>query len=328
MTDHITQNLSTELYRYMCQSIVGTEDNVKQIRLMNAIRDDLSIHKNEISITSGSYGEGLDMRGSDLDVMYVVQNIKVYDVKPRLNPISAYLLMDTDNVKPGFTQLRLDSRCTSYHNCVQLGDKYYLSSSLWKEDILTKNMDYTIHGLCVSDKDGLYDFAECLHCKSWISSAVQWITRSTNSWPSNNVKQSIIKHGVLFVPIRTKGSTKEDLEWRISFSISEKMLVHTFTHTQLCCYALIKILLKDVIATDSVKNCSALISSKQLFSGSLKNYHYPHGNLTNLYLVLCNVLTDSFIALCIQFLRITSFQRTICLRIKLRAVLVKHVKYF
>ncbi|CAG2204504.1 unnamed protein product [Mytilus edulis] len=109
MTDHITQNLSTELYRYMCQSIVGTEDNVKQIRLMNAIRDDLSIHKNEISITSGSYGEGLDMRGSDLDVMYVVQNIKVYDVKPRLNPISAYLLMDTDNVKPGFTQLRLDN---------------------------------------------------------------------------------------------------------------------------------------------------------------------------------------------------------------------------
>ncbi|VDI68763.1 Hypothetical predicted protein [Mytilus galloprovincialis] len=205
---HITQNLSTELYRYMCQSIVGTEDNVKQIRLMNAIRDDLSIHKNEISITSGSYGEGLDMRGSDLDVMYVVQNIKVYDVKPRLNPISAYLLMDTDNVKPGFTQLRLDSRCTSYHTCVQLGDKYYLSSSLWKEDILTKNMDYTIHGPCVSDKDGLYDFAECLHCKSWISSAVQWITRSTNSWPSNNVKQSIIKHGVLFVPIGTKGSTK------------------------------------------------------------------------------------------------------------------------
>ncbi|VDH96211.1 Hypothetical predicted protein [Mytilus galloprovincialis] len=259
MTDHITQNLSTELYRYMCQSIVGTEDNVKQIRLMNAIRDDLSIHKNEISITSGSYGEGLDMRGSDLDVMYVVQNIKVYDVKPRLNPISAYLLMDTDNVKPGFTQLRLDSRCTSYHNCVQLGDKYYLSSSLWKEDILTKNMDYTIHGPCVSDKDGLYDFAECLHCKSWISSAVQWITRSTNSWPSNNVKQSIIKHGVLFVPIGTKGSTKEDLEWRISFSISEKMLVHTFTHTQLCCYALIKILLKDVIATDSV--CKELLCS-------------------------------------------------------------------
>ncbi|CAC5422809.1 unnamed protein product [Mytilus coruscus] len=175
----------------MCQSIVGTEDNVKQIRLMNAVRDDLSIHKNEISITSGSYGEGLDMRGSDLDIMYVVRHIKVYDVKPRLNPNSAYLLMDTDNVKPGFTQLRLDSKCTSYYNCVQLADKYYLSSSLWKKDILTKNLDYTIHGPCVSDKDGLYDYAECLHYQvSSFSASMQYFNMERNLLYINDVEKT------------------------------------------------------------------------------------------------------------------------------------------
>lgn len=55
----------------MCQNIVGTRDQVKQIRLMNAARDNLSIYNTTIGITSGSYGEGLDMRGSDFDIMFV-----------------------------------------------------------------------------------------------------------------------------------------------------------------------------------------------------------------------------------------------------------------
>ncbi|XP_052077403.1 uncharacterized protein LOC127715413 [Mytilus californianus] len=62
-----------------------------------------------------------------------------------------------------------------------------------------------------------------------------------------------------FVPIGVKGSSKEDLEWRISFSIGEQLLINTFTHTQLLCYALIKILLKDVIATFS--ECKELLCS-------------------------------------------------------------------
>ncbi|XP_052078044.1 nucleotidyltransferase MB21D2-like [Mytilus californianus] len=70
----------------------------------------------------------------------------------------------------------------------------------------------------------------CLHCTTWISQASQWITRSNNSWPSYNVKQSILKHGVLFVPIGVKGSPKEDIEWRISFSVGEKFLINTLTH--------------------------------------------------------------------------------------------------
>ncbi|CAC5355680.1 unnamed protein product [Mytilus coruscus] len=74
--DHITQNLSTELYRYMCQNIVGTEDHVKQIRLLNAVRDNLSSFGEKIVITSGSFGEGLHMRGSDFDIMYLYRNIE------------------------------------------------------------------------------------------------------------------------------------------------------------------------------------------------------------------------------------------------------------
>ncbi|XP_071147375.1 uncharacterized protein [Mytilus edulis] len=263
MADTITPNISQALYRYLCQNIVGTEDHVKTIRLMNTVRDNFSSSKLFTCITSGSYGEGLEMQGSDLDIMQVIQYIKVYaDKQPNFDPSITYLSMDTDDVKPGFTQLRLvySRDLYSLKFCEEHNGKHYFSSALWKGNaLLFMGKGETIHGPCISDKKGEFDFAFSLHCKTWISSAVNWITRSGGSWPSHNVKQSILKHGVLFVPIGVHGSPKEDLEWRVSFSVAEKLLIYTFTHTQLMCYALLKIILKDVIANDS--ECKDLLCS-------------------------------------------------------------------
>ncbi|VDI74894.1 Hypothetical predicted protein, partial [Mytilus galloprovincialis] len=202
----ITSNISQALYNYLCHNIVGTEEHVKTIRLMNTVRDNLSSSKSLTRITSGSYGEGLEMRGSDLDIMLVIKSIKVNaDKQPDFDTSITYLSMDTDDVKPGFTQLRLeysrrqfDLECCEEHN-----GKHYLSSALWKRNFLLIGNDKggTIHGPCITDKNGLLDYAFSLHCKTWISSAVNWTTRSSRSWPSHNVTQSIIKHGVLFVPI-------------------------------------------------------------------------------------------------------------------------------
>ncbi|CAC5397850.1 unnamed protein product [Mytilus coruscus] len=87
----LTQNISMALYRYLCHSIVGSEDHVKSIRLMNTISYNLSIDNLTTVITSGSFGEGLDMKGSDLDLMFVCKGIEVYeDVKPRLNTSITY----------------------------------------------------------------------------------------------------------------------------------------------------------------------------------------------------------------------------------------------
>ncbi|XP_052076447.1 uncharacterized protein LOC127714427 [Mytilus californianus] len=202
------------------------------------------------------------MRGSDLDVMCVVKFIEVYaDEKTRHNQNTNYCRMETDDVKPGFTQLLVETHVTktSFKGCAEFNGKHYLSSAIFKQMFLNNTDTHKIHGPCISDKDGIIDVAFCLHCKTWISQASQWISRSSNSWPKYNVKQSIIKHGVLLVPIGVKGSPKENIEWRISFSVGEKMLISTFTHTQLLCYALLKILLKDVIATYT--ECSNLLCS-------------------------------------------------------------------
>ncbi|XP_071147370.1 uncharacterized protein [Mytilus edulis] len=263
MADIITPNISLALYNYLCHNIVGTKEHVKTIRLMNTVRDNFSSDKSFICITSGSYGEGLEMRGSDLDIMQVEKSIKVNaDKQPDFYPSKTYLSMETDDVKPGFTQLRLEYSRNMFilECCEEHNGKHYFSSALYKGILLFGEVDGdTIHGPCITDKKGDLDFASSLHCKTWISSAVNWITRSNSSWPSHNVKQSIIQHGVLFVPIGVKGSPKEDLEWRVSFSVAEQLLINTFTHTQLMCYGLLKIILKDVIANDS--ECKDLLCS-------------------------------------------------------------------
>ncbi|XP_071124028.1 uncharacterized protein [Mytilus edulis] len=258
ISDTDTTITSLALYRYMCQNIVGSENEVKTLRLMNTVRNNIESDMFQTVITSGSFGEGLEMRGSDLDIMYVKKIMEVFEnVQNTNNSDFFYALMETDDVKPGFTQLVLYN--IQLANCVvELNGKQYFSSTKFKQQILGKT-DHVVHGPCVSDSEGNYDHAVCLHCTTWISQASQWIRRSNNSWPSYNVKQSILKHGVLFVPIGVKGSPKEDTEWRMSFSVGEKFLINTFTHTQLICYALLKILLKDVIETYT--ECEGLLCS-------------------------------------------------------------------
>ncbi|VDH98375.1 Hypothetical predicted protein [Mytilus galloprovincialis] len=221
---------------------------------MNAVRDNLQSNKDVTFITSGSFGEGLEMRGSDLDIMIVSyrHNVVYEDVQTCFNPKMTYLLMETDDVKPCYTLLKLEKNRSpkDFIFFEDQNDNQYFSSALFKQCLLS-DVTNTIHGPCLSNTTVELDLAVCLHCKTWIYPALQWITRSSNSWPSNDIKQSIIKHGVLFVPIGVKGSPKEDIEWRVSFSVGEKLLINTFTHTQLLCYALFKIVLKDVVATYS-----------------------------------------------------------------------------
>ena len=229
---------------------------------MNAVCDNVSRDKTRVDIASGSFGEGLQMLGSDLDIAWVLQFIEVRDTTTSkvVNPIKPYLSLTTYDTKPGFAMLRL---VRGHHSgileiCEQFRRDYYLSNVLFKTIFLSEDAQL-VHGPCISDVNGHVDIAICLHGKSWIQPASRWNTRSNYSWPKKNIKQMIINHGLLFVPIGDKRSPHEDLEWRISFSTGERFLIYTFSHTQLLCYALMKILLKDVIDTDN--KCKDLLCS-------------------------------------------------------------------
>ncbi|XP_076086828.1 uncharacterized protein LOC143057409 [Mytilus galloprovincialis] len=214
-----------------------------------------------MTITSGSFGEGLELKGSDIDTMFVIHYLEITEqTKLYTCPFyKAYFLLDTANVKPGFAYLRLmKGNAKIMLKCRSVDRQLFLSSVLYKKSLRSDSLP-VIHGPCLSDKTGTFDFASCLHSKSWITPASKWTTRSNNCWPTSEVKKKVIDHGVLFVPIGTDASLNEDLLWRISFSVGEKFLITSFTHTQFSCYALMKILLKDVI--DKSRGCNALLCS-------------------------------------------------------------------
>ncbi|VDI61184.1 Hypothetical predicted protein [Mytilus galloprovincialis] len=134
--------------------------------------------------------------------------------------------------------------------------KYLISNKLYKETKLV-HARFKIHGPCLSDDN--YDLASCLKCEKWVSQAVPWINRPRSSWLSPESVHKIIMRGVLFETIGFKDSINEDLEWRISFSVAEKLLIFVFNHTQLLCYALLKIFLKEILEKD--KSLKGLLCS-------------------------------------------------------------------
>jgi hypothetical protein len=262
--DNQSRDTSLSLYRYVCHHVVGTEETVRTRRMLNIIRDNLCKSKVFTQITSGSGGEGLDMKGSHIDIMYVYKDVHVYEDmhSARVNAAETCVGMKMENNKLGFTHLRL-LRCKSntiLKMCTKVGNYLYLSSPLCKSNIIRMGCHAdVVHGPCLSDKYGYFEFAYTLHSRSWISITNQWVTISNSSWPSSDVKSQIIDHSVLFVPIGSKGFRNEHIEWRISFSVGEKLLIYSFTQTQLLCYALVKILIKDVVNRDS--RCKDLIYS-------------------------------------------------------------------
>lgn len=260
-----SMNESISLYQYMCTHIVGTEKYVKTIRMMNAVRDDVSSEDENICITSGSFGEGLEMRGSDIDIMYIDKSTEVHEniTSSVYSPLKTYLSMASQETKPGFTILRLvkSNNPLIVSICKKSKMGLCLSNYLFKQ-LFTTRYSSVIHGPSVSDVAGCFDIVHCFSSKSWITPASQWITRSKNPWPTKTTKELIKDHGVLFVPTGVNGSPQEEFEWRISFSVGEKLLVYTFSHTQLLCYSLMKILVKDVI--EKIEGCKKLLSSYYL----------------------------------------------------------------
>ncbi|XP_063423796.1 uncharacterized protein LOC134707720 [Mytilus trossulus] len=263
---------SLHFYNYLCHKI-GSEEVVKARRLTLTSQDIAGSPKDFLRLSSGSKGEGLNLNGSDLDVMFFDQRFKVYESeREAVQNHDCVLVMETEDTQPCYTYLRLFTNYNILPNkykqvLQQQSGKNLISSELYKlwmidntiSDIMINSPINNIHGPCLSDKKGEYDVAFCFQCDQWVSHAQPWITRARETWPSPELISKITLCGVLFVPIGYKGSKNDHLQWRISFSIAEKLLIYSFSHTQFLCYALLKVLLKEIV--DRNENLKGLLCS-------------------------------------------------------------------
>ena len=266
-TDMASEELrraSRSLYMVV-NDIIGDEVIINIRRTTTDLRDDIYRKRSEINNGvwewrfSGSKAEGLRFKSSDEDWMLIMRQIKVVPsdcYMSMYNNKTTLLLMENEMTKPGFTLLRLIGRATNQR--VSRSTEYilngcYLSCKRWREVHtgigMLSDKEFT-HGPCASAVIGSYeyDFAYCLRCDIWPNNAYDCIRRLNQSaWPSHDTVLSIVRDGVLFVPIGAKQSIFENTEWRMSFSLAEKKLIHAMNHTQFLCYGLLKIFLKEAI---------------------------------------------------------------------------------
>ena len=226
---------------------------------------------------TGSRAEGLDIPGSDNDVMGDINetlNIKVVQSLHDISDASIcnVFLLCTENVNPGFAFLcgiQMPKFCPFVTQSVQcINDVRYLSSDLMVDITLYFSNLLNIsnatrkrqgpsleHWFEYQDlsKEGS-DFVLSLHCQFWPNNALEWIRRPRHyGWPTSNDISTIYDFGCHLVPIGYPISETKSLEWRISFSVAERTLVWSFNHVQLQCYAVMKIILKEFIK----KKCTA-----------------------------------------------------------------------
>lgn len=235
------ENRSLRLYNFLSDKL-GSEDTVRTRRTYYITHNYLTKTKTHTPFFCGSRAEGLDMKGSDTDTVILLNDIHI--VEEASNTIGPNtFVMKTCDTRPGFAQLEL---CSSYDYtdgwCKKIGHKFFLSSSKMKQKLLSLNENNeictlnTLHGPCVSTANETHDCTVGVKCKSFIKQAQEWVGRK-RCWPTEALKKIIIDSGVWFVPIGYKLSQNEDIEWRVAFGIAEKLLVYSFTHTQLLVYA-------------------------------------------------------------------------------------------
>ena len=235
----------------------------------------------EDKILSGSTCEGFRFSSSDIDFMCISRGIRVIFSSLYLRMYTSehtVVLAECNNTKPGFALLRLMSDFSHFHlrdSHVKFNDNFYIASGKWRECFTTmyagrsperfrhlSPSPFVTHGPCSTTTycETEVDHAFCVKADILPKSAHGFIRRLHRAgWPSAATLQRIATGGCHFVAIGAKESETEFLEWRISFSCTERILIHSMNHVQFSCYGLLKVFLKE--ALDENTNIKGLLCS-------------------------------------------------------------------
>ena len=256
------KKLSESVYVGLCLKL-GTPQEVAIRREVNDTEEivDTEVNSrnphNNITMLSGSRGEGFRFNDSDLDIMHWGNSERVvwnFSQVQFYNTSSHNVLLSDSSVSaPGFTLLWFPLHDASIfvqfcsRHIVNINGLPCVSSRKYRNAECTfKN--FKTHGPCTSGRigDTEIEHAHCLFSEFWPPIASSWVNRC-HAWPSPNVVDGIIKSGCHLVAIGHKLGKHVNDEWRISFSMAEKKLVYCMNHTQFLTYGLLKLFLKEII---------------------------------------------------------------------------------
>ena len=197
---------------------------------------------------SGSKAEGLDMKGSDTDIMVLIGN--AYENNGE--HVTEYLSYRYDSlmpdIHPGYVLVERVIKGRVVGPCPSGTLKNIIFSSLPYFKLIFTRFPHgpSISSSCCGND---IDLVPYLKCESWPEITIEWICRKRCfGWPSQEMINEIVKQGCYIVPVGSKVHNGSENEWRLSFSLAEKYLIFTFNHTQLMIYGMLKIILKEIIS--------------------------------------------------------------------------------
>ena len=255
----------------MLDEVSGTEEMVATRQDACRVRDCIeSCVENTGVYYTGSKAEGLDLPGSDQDFMWDINgrcNIRVaqttQEARVASSPRSASLLLCTDGVHPGFALLRwlsiphslLLRASQNINGCLHLSSFLFTREGLQAQNEIEDGSTRAIQGPSIEFWNEYMDRSESgtdlvpsIHCPFWPRGAEEWLHRPRRcSWPTPSDITQITDFGCHLVAIGYPLSSFKEMEWRISFSFAERILVWSFNHVQIQCYAVMKIILKEFI---------------------------------------------------------------------------------
>ena len=252
--------------------VVGTEEMVRVrqdfCRILDCIRSTTNSYNDSFYYT-GSKAEGLDLPGSDHDFMMDINNQANLLIIQTIQdaPIATHrnvFCMNTGNVPSCFAMLRsvnqvqhgpLLDACQLIDNAMYLSSYLLVHNATSDMNIKSNHRKIARQGPSIERWNYYMDTSQSgvdnvlsIHCPFWPDSATEWRTRPRQfAWPSPSDIKSIVDFGFHLVPVGHPRSDMNMMEWRMSFSVAERTLVGSFNHVQMQCYAVMKIILKELI---------------------------------------------------------------------------------
>ena len=307
----------------LLDNVTGSEEGVRIRQAFCKIHDCIkSINRDNANVYyTGSKAEGLDLPGSDDDYMIDINEFYDIEVSESLQDLVRStrrnrLLFITDNVPPAFAMLKCVSLQDQFllRSAERVNNESYLSSqqfvsSTWRLRQSEKTETSRVQGPSV-ETWGEYDDTSqsgednvpSILCKFWPTSAGEWKDRPRHyGWPSQRDKEYIEQFGCHLVPIGHPLSAKKSLEWRLSFSIAERILVWSFNHTQLQCYAVMKLILKEYVKTECSEKHKGVLCSyfiKTFLFWEFERTDQSFWQITNISGCILSLLREFYI--CIQ----------------------------
>ena len=268
---------------YLLDEITGTDEIVNIRKDYCRLLECMAL-SNETRIKiyfTGSAAEGLELPGSDKDYMIDINNsesIEVFESNQDLiqSTHANHFLIVTENVPPGFVKLKTVKRLRNdllSRSLVNHGQSTYLSSQLvisslreeYEDGItITKIQGPSIEmwGEYANLSQSGVDSVNSIHCNFWPKSADEWVDRPRKyGWPSTQDREKIVGFGCHLVPIGHPLSSSKSLEWRLSFSVAERTLVWSFNHTQMQCYAVMKLIVKEFVKVNCTEQHKGVLCS-------------------------------------------------------------------